>query len=113
MAAILAPRLVQHAGLRYVNRLVDPDATTTASCEGRVASSFLGPPLHPALGDRVVAAQQQVELRLDDTAGVIVRHGPFRDAGAADTYGHLLDVDVYDTRSERFDFPALARSAAG
>ncbi len=105
---VVAPHLVQRVGLRYINRLLDPDAVTTQAWQSRIAPTFLGPLLHPELGARVVGAQQQVEMQLEETSGAIVRHGPFKDSSAADIYAYLLDIDVFDTRSERFDVEALA-----
>lgn len=104
---VIGPHLVQRVGLRYVNQLIDAAAVDPQSWRGRVAASFLGPLLHSELGPRVVVAQQQVEMQLDETSGAIVRHGPFKDA-AGDTYAYLLDIDVFDNRSDRFDVDALA-----
>lgn len=103
---VVGPHLVQRVGLRYINQLLDPAAVDPQSWRGKVDASFLGPLLHPELGARVVVAQQQVEMQLDETSGAIVRHGPFKDASAG-TYAYLLDIDVFDNRSERFDVDAL------
>ncbi|RZS91149.1 uncharacterized protein (TIGR04255 family) [Motilibacter rhizosphaerae] len=105
---VMDPHLVQRVGLRYVNRLAGGDTQGTQAWRGRIEPSFLGPLLHPELGTRVVGLQQQVEMQLEETSGAIIRHGPFRDATAGDGFAYLLDIDVFDTRSARFDLEALA-----
>jgi len=105
---VVEPRLFQRVGLRYVNRLVSPDAVIAQSWRDRIEPTFLGPLLNPELGVLVASAQQQVELRLTDTAAAIIRHGPYRDAAVDNTFAYLLDIDVFDTRSERFDPEAVS-----
>ena len=105
---VVQPRLFQRVGLRYVNRLVSPDAVIAQSWRDRIEPTFLGPLLNPELGVLVASAQQQVELRLTDTAAAIIRHGPYRDAAVDNTFAYLLDIDVFDTRSERFDPEAVS-----
>lgn len=105
---VIGPRLLQRVGLRYVNRLLAADATSPQVWSARIAPSFLGPLLDAGLGTLVVSAQQQVELKLTDTAGAIIRHGPYRDGSVDDTFAYLLDIDVFVERSERFDAEAIS-----
>ncbi|MDT9699282.1 TIGR04255 family protein [Streptomyces sp. P17] len=98
----LKPQLLQRLGVRYVNRLIDPNATSALAWRGRISDSFLGPVLDPVLGEKVVAAQQQLELSLGDAQGALLRHGAFRDAAAQNAVSYLMDIDVFDASMQRF-----------
>lgn len=103
----ISPSLYQRIGLRYVNRFTDPSASSPAAWSGRIRSELLGAACHGVLGPHVRGAQQQVELALEATSGALLRHGPFVDPGAANTTSYLLDIDVFDTQTARFDVPAI------
>ena len=98
----LKPQLLQRLGVRYVNRFVDHSATSALSWKGKISGSFLGPILDPVLGEKVVAAQQQLELSLGVAQGALVRHGAFRDAAAQNSISYLMDIDVFDASMQRF-----------
>jgi uncharacterized protein (TIGR04255 family) len=98
----LAPAFVQRVGLRYVNRLSDPEATHPTAWRGRITPTVLGVIEHDILGGAVASTQQQIELALED-AGALIRHGTFRDAAAQGGYSYLLDIDVFTSGTERFD----------
>lgn len=107
----LAPTLHQRIGLRYVNRFTDPDASSPASWSGRVSPELLGATCHPLLGKHVRSAQEQVELALEETSGALLRHGPFVDPGVANATSYLLDIDVFDGQTARFDVVAIVERA--
>jgi uncharacterized protein (TIGR04255 family) len=100
---LLAPALVGRIGLRYINRFVDGSAGSPAAWKGRLHDQLLGPICHPILGDRLIGAQQQVELKLGDAQGAIIRHGPIVDPAAGGAISYLLDIDVYDVEPSGFD----------
>jgi len=100
---VLSPDLVQRVGIRYVNRLVDDKAQSPAAWVGRIQPTALGPITDPVLGPLLEATQQQIELTLGDAQGAIVRHGAFKDAASRGRYSYLLDIDVFDGQSNRFD----------
>lgn len=111
LAEALAPTLHQRIGLRYVNRFTDPDASSPASWSGRVSPELLGAACHPLLGKHVRGAQEQVELSLEETSGALLRHGPFVDPGVANATSYLLDIDVFDGQTARFDAATIVERA--
>ena len=100
---LLAPALVGRIGLRYINRFVDPSAGSPTAWRGKLRDELLGPICHPDFGDRLSAAQQQVELKLGDAQGATMRHGPIVDPAADGSISYLLDIDVYDVEPSGFD----------
>lgn len=95
-------QLRTRAGLRYVNRLVDEAATTPRAWQGRVQHWLLGPVIAGAWAERVEQAHQQLHLRNADSTSSVLRHGPFRDAAARNSFSYLLDLDVFDASTEPF-----------
>ncbi len=103
IAETLAPDLVHRVGLRYVNRLTMAGARTPDAWRGSIIDTGLGMVIDDLLGPSVVATQQQVELRLGDTQGALIRHGAFVDAASHGEYSYLVDLDVFDGATARFD----------
>ena len=99
---LLHPTVTTRIGLRYIDKFVNTSVDEGAGWRGRIVDSLLGPVNHPVLGPLVTSAQQQIELRLDPTHGAVLRHGPFRDDSSGGSLSYLLDIDVFDTRSDRF-----------
>lgn len=108
---VVKPALVQRVGLRYINRLTDAHADNVHSWDGRIAATILGPLSHEVLGGAVTAAQQQFELSLGEGQGSTIRHGVFRDAIMRNAYSYLIDIDVFDQATARFDRNAIAGHA--
>ena len=105
------PALVVRIGVRYVNRFVDPTASTAATWIEHLDEHFLGPLCHPDLGRHVKASQQQVELAFSDTQGALMRHGPFLDPTSGGSVSYLVDIDVFDGEPMRFDQAHLVERA--
>lgn len=108
---VLSPPLTQRIGLRYVDRFVDPAATSAQAWRERIDPHLMGVAGHPVLGDKILGAQQQLEVHLGSTQGAVLRHGPFRDPGAGGAVSYLLDIDVFDAASSAFD-PATVVAVA-
>jgi uncharacterized protein (TIGR04255 family) len=108
---LISPAVVLRIGLRYVNRFVDPGATSVSAWAGRIDERFLGPACHPNLGQLVRGCQQQVDLSFSDTQGAILRHGPFVDDGIGRSMSYLLDIDCYDTTASDFVVAELLERA--
>ena len=100
---VLQPQVRQRVGLRYVDRLVDPDACSATSWRGRVMDSLLGPVADPALGSRIISSQQQVELEIGEQRHALLRHGPFADGALHGATSYLLDIDVFDMATVAFE----------
>lgn len=96
-------QLRTRAGLRYVNRLVDESADAPHSWQGRVQDWVLGPVIAGPWASRVADAHQQIDFRNIDSTETTLRHGPFRDPGARNSFSYLLDFDVFNADTERFD----------
>jgi uncharacterized protein (TIGR04255 family) len=108
---VIHPDLTQRVGLRYINRLVDPEARRPADWMGRIESSVLGPVVHDTLGGLVSGIQQQIELTLGREQGALLRHGAFRDIAIQGAYSYLLDIDVYDVSTVKFEAESISSIA--
>ncbi len=106
-------------GLRYVNRFSDPTATSPSAWATKFDETLLGPISGGPLREKILSSHQQLEL--DCGAGVfgVLRHGAFVDSAAQRSYSYLLDIDVFNPMTERFDadttgeiFKSLNREAA-
>lgn len=99
MTAATGVGKIQRLGLRYINRLTEPDANTPEFWRDHIRPPFAGP-LHSPVASLVAGIHQQVELTLDPTAGARVQSGVFLDqqpgvAAKASRYSYLVDLDVF------------------
>jgi len=92
---------VQRLGLRFINKLVDPAATSPDFWGDHVRSDFAGP-IAGGLRHLVTGQHQQVQLELDPTAAARIQSGVFSEAGL-DRYGFLIDLDVFRTQSFAYE----------
>lgn len=99
----IAPELEQRLGLRYVNRITEPRVTTPQEWRGYIADEFLGVLLHEHLGPAARAAQQQIDLDLDQGILCGLRHGFFVDPARDRALTYVLDFDVYREGALPFD----------
>jgi uncharacterized protein (TIGR04255 family) len=111
VGATLEPELVHRVGVRYVNRLTLPDAVTPAAWTGSINPKVLGPLTDDVLGATIAGSQQQLELKLGDAHGALVRHGAFADGAIGGRYSYLVDIDVFDQTTARFDVSAIAETS--
>lgn len=95
----LKPSMVQRIGLRYVNRLSDPEVLSATDWVGRIDPELLGVIRHTILGSYVRNMQQQVDLALEDGKGAVLRHGLVPGPPAGD---YLIDLDVFDEVAHPF-----------
>lgn len=97
---------VQRLGLRYVNRLTDADASAPGFWRDHIREEFAGP-LRGTFATLVAGAHQQVQLRLDETAGARIQSGVFEEqhasAGSRSQYGYLLDLDVFREQASLYE----------
>jgi uncharacterized protein (TIGR04255 family) len=100
---LVEPSLVHRIGLRYIDRFHDDACDSVSSWQGKIDDALLGPVLNKVFGDMVRGAQQQIEIRLDDHHGALLRHGPVFDE-ASKSVQYLLDTDVF--RHSTFEFDA-------
>jgi uncharacterized protein (TIGR04255 family) len=94
--------LIQRIGLRYINRLQDPQASSPLFWNDQVRPEFAGP-LLGTLAPLVEGLHQQVQLRLAPTAVARVQSGVFREQGSEERYSFLVDLDVFREEALPFD----------
>jgi uncharacterized protein (TIGR04255 family) len=94
--------VVARLGLRYVNRLTDPAATTPQFWADHIRPVFAGPLAGP-LGRLVDSQHQQVQFRLDPTAAARVQCGVYRDPDPVERHSFLVDLDVFREQALEFD----------
>jgi uncharacterized protein (TIGR04255 family) len=109
LTSLFGAELIQRVGLRYIDRF-DGAGAQIQSWKGRIADSLLGPLLNEAFGSNVTGSQQEVEIYLEAQRSALLRHGPLLDAARSAT-DYLLDIDVFDQQSARFDVDDLLLTA--
>ena len=100
---VLQPAARTRVGLRYVNRFADSEVTTPQTWGERIEPSLAGPLVIGPFSAQVASTQHQMELDLGAGVGAMVRHGCVLEPGPRRTYSYLLDIDVYDGTTQRFD----------
>ena len=111
IAKVLRPELVYRVGLRYVNRLVDESAKSPTAWLGKINDRLLGAVQDPELGRLLTSTQQQLELKLGDSAGAVLRHGAFIDSASRGATSYLIDTDVFSVEACRFDLDLISKRA--
>jgi uncharacterized protein (TIGR04255 family) len=96
------PAFEQRLGLRYVDRITDPEVSEIAGWRPYIRAEVLGVICHPELGGAVAGAQQQVLFDLGGGVAGALRHGPIRDPEGKG-FSYLLDYDVFREGGRPFD----------
>jgi uncharacterized protein (TIGR04255 family) len=113
VSAHLTPASVTRVGLRYSNRLTDPQVADPRDWGQYLAPELLGLLVHDGLSEGVIAAQQQVDFDPDGEAKSTLRHGFFRDDQAAGRLTYVLDFDSYREGFRAWDTDAIKQTAVG
>jgi uncharacterized protein (TIGR04255 family) len=108
---MVEPSLVHRIGLRYIDRFQDSSCDSVSSWQGKIDDALLGPVLNKIFGDMVCGAQQQIEIRLDNHHGALLRHGPVCDE-ASKSVKYLLDTDVFRHSTFEFETGEVLTSAS-
>lgn len=101
--AVLRPELNTRVGLRYVNRLSEPEAETAGFWSTVLTPSFAGPLNEPTLARLVAGAHHQLFLRLTETSGAVINSGVIPPQFPDGKWDYLLDTDVSDEHSRATD----------
>lgn len=109
----LGPASVLRTGLRYVNRLGDPEVASPAEWDGLLVPELLGLALHDRLGVGILAAQGQVDFDTGDDVKTALRHGFYRDEQEGGRLTYVLDFDSYQDGFRPWDSQALKDTANG
>jgi uncharacterized protein (TIGR04255 family) len=94
--------VVQRLGLRYINRLHDPGASSPEFWAAHVRPEFAGP-LVGDLAPRVAVLHQEVQVRLDEFSSARMHSGVFREQSPVERYSFLVDLDVFREQAMEFD----------
>jgi uncharacterized protein (TIGR04255 family) len=94
--------VVQRLGLRFINKLIDPGATSPEFWRNHIRADFAGA-LAGKLGSIVRSQHQRVQLELDKTAAARIQSGVFSELEAPDRYGFLIDLDVFREQSFSYE----------
>ena len=100
------PSVVQRLGLRYINRLTGADGEGSERWAERITPAFRGPLADPIVGPKLRGAHQQLQFELEPGIGVLINHGLVPDE-ATNSFGYLIDLDVFDERSTSFELDDL------
>jgi len=92
------PELEERLGLRYVDRLTEPEVNDPGEWRPYINAELLGPALHVGLGGAVRSIQQAIDLDTGDDVQCSMRHGFFEDPSRGGTLTYLLDYDIYRQR---------------
>ena len=93
----------QRLGLRYVDRIALPGVQRPADWKGLLAPWLAAAMTHEQLGEAVLAAAGQVELRVDDDAQSTLRHRAFPDFERRGRQTVMLDFDTFRQGYRMFD----------
>jgi len=99
----LDPGVVSRAGLRYVNRIHDTDCSDPKDwADGRISPALVAPYKDDwGLQQWVHVAREQIDFVLDDSSGARLQHG------ALTPTDYLIDIDIYNQRSQKLDVPEM------
>jgi uncharacterized protein (TIGR04255 family) len=99
----IKPRVEERVGLRYVNRIVEPNVSVPGDFRGIVSDGLLGAAADDYWSSGVTGAQQQLEIEVDGEIRCVLRHGTLPRNTGVGIEGYLLDIDVFREQSRRFD----------
>jgi uncharacterized protein (TIGR04255 family) len=107
----IAPTMEQRLGLRYVNQLADLLVTGPGDLAQYFENSLLPGLQHELFGSALVAAQNQLVLRLDSDISCGLRLGFAPEGGHPNRYSGVVDIDLYRDTAQSFD-PVQIMAAA-
>lgn len=105
------PALEQRLGLRYVNRITEPEVSHPREWRNYITPELLGPILHKRLGPAIKASQQQLDFDVSGEMQCSMRHGFFSDMARSGAPAYLLDFDVYRQGAHAFDRTNILETA--
>src|SRR5450830_1532162 len=107
----LSPAMVHRVGLRYIDQISRPPVEEPSGWTPYLSREVLGPLLHPAFGEAITGAQQQLDLDIGQGVRCGLRHGFFRDQANADRLTYVLDTDVFRDEIRRYDGNQIVEDA--
>jgi uncharacterized protein (TIGR04255 family) len=101
------PRVEERVGLRYVNRILEPEISVPADFRGIIADGLLGATADEFWSPGVTGSQQQLEIDVSDGIRCVLRHGTLPRSTGIGLDGYLLDIDVFRAQPRRFNVKAI------
>jgi len=102
VAKHIEPTLENRLGLRYVNRIVQPEVAAPSEWRRWLDLSLLGLAVSTVFSEHINSSQQVIELAADVDVRVGLRHGFFRDLENDRKWTYVLDYDCFRTRGQEF-----------
>lgn len=96
-------------GLRYVDRLTEPEASAPVDWARHITPTFAGPLATPELGQAVTELQGIVQLSGEDGMYVNVRYGCVKSEHSS-TWDYLLDHDCFREGGRDFSMDTIVPS---
>jgi uncharacterized protein (TIGR04255 family) len=88
-----APEAEVRLGLRYINRIEQPEVLDAAEWDKWVDTHLLGI-LHHPVGPGVTASQQQAQVDFSEDTHAVIGHGFFHDQNLG-RFAYFMDFDAY------------------
>lgn len=101
------PRVEERVGLRYVNKVMEPEVSVPADFRGIISDGLLGATADDFWSAGVTGSQQQIEIDISDGIQCVLRHGTLPRANGIGLDGYLLDIDVFRARPRRFNVESI------
>jgi uncharacterized protein (TIGR04255 family) len=101
LAEIVSPTLEHRIGLRYIDRVQEPEIALPDGWTPYIAAELLGSVAHPTLGGAILAQQQQVMIDLGDDARCRFAHGFLR--ADNERLHYFLDYDMHREGARAFE----------
>lgn len=101
------PRVEERVGLRYVNRIMEPEVSVPADFRGLISDGLLGVTADDFWSAGVTGSQQQLEIDVSDGIQCVLRHGTLSRPNGIGLDGYLLDIDVFRAKPRRFNVESI------
>jgi uncharacterized protein (TIGR04255 family) len=105
------PRVEERIGLRYVNRISEPEVVTPADFRGLISNGLLGPAADDFWATGITGIQQQIEVHVDADIQCVLRHGTIPRSTGFGIEGYLLDLDLFRQQPRKFDLEHIVSSS--
>lgn len=110
LAQHLNPRVEERIGLRYVNRITEPEVSIPSDFQGILSDGLLGAVANEFWGPGVTGSQQQLELDVGDGIRCVLRHGTLPRSTGIGLEGYLLDIDTFRAQPRRFGLDSIMQA---
>jgi uncharacterized protein (TIGR04255 family) len=107
IAEHVKPRVEERLGIRYVNKVMEPEVSVPADFQGIISDGLLGPAADEFWSPGLTGLQQQLEMSINHDIKCVLRHGTLPRNTGIGLDGYLLDIDVFRDQPRRFDVDAI------